>query len=281
MTPTAKFADIVLPTNTYMERNDLCLGGISLFYGYMNKAINPIGESKSHFQIANELANRLGIHDYSNKTEEEWLREIVAGCKDITDYSTFKQQGVHKIKLAQPVVCFEDQIKDPVNHPFLTPSGKIEIYSQEIAAMADPLLPPIPKYIESWEGPNDPLAKKYPLQLITSHTRRRAHTQFDNVPWLIELYHQAVMINTADARQRSIKDGDLVMIFNDRGKMVIPANVTERIIPGVVDIPEGAWYNPDENGIDRGGCANILTRDGSSPGGAFACNTALVQVEKS
>lgn len=280
MTATAKFADIVLPTNTYMERNDLTTGGIGLFYGYMNKAIDSLGESKSHFEIATELAARLGVSDYTDKTEKEWLIEIVDECKDIPDYDIFKKQGVHKVKFPQPFVCFEKQISDPVNNPFPTPSGRIEIYSQEIADMGKPMLPPIPKYIEAWESHNDPLADKYPLQLVTTHTGRRAHTQFDNILWLRELYPQAISINTADAQIRGIKDGDIVKVFNDRGEMIIPAKVTERIMPGVVDIPQGAWYDPDENGVDRGGCANILTKDVISPGGAFPSNTALVQVEK-
>ncbi len=69
-------------------------------------------------------------------------------------------------------------------------------------------------------------------------------------------------------------------VFNDRGEMIILAEVIERIMPGVVDIPQGAWHDPDENGVDRGGCANILTKDVISPGGALCSNTALVQVEK-
>lgn len=77
-----------------------------------------------------------------------------------------------------------------------------------------------------------------------------------------------------------IRNGDIVMVYNDRGKDVLPASVTERIVPGVVDIPEGAWYDPDENGVDRGGCPNILTRDEPSPGGSFASNTALVEIKK-
>jgi len=279
MTATAKFADIVLPTNTYMERNDLCQGGVSLFYGYMNKAIDSLGESKSHFQIATELAARLGISDYSDKTEEEWLREIAEQCKDIPDYDLFKEEGVRKIKPVPPIVCFEKQISDPANNPFPTPSGKIEIYSREIADAANPLLPPIPQYVEAWESRNDPLAEKYPLQLITIHTARRAHSQFDNIPWLRELYPQAISINTIDAQARGIRDGDMVKIFNERGKMVIPSNVTERIMPGVVEIPQGAWYDPDDNGVDRGGCANVLTKDGVAQGAAFPTNTALVQVE--
>ncbi len=96
----------------------------------------------------------------------------------------------------------------------------------------------------------------------------------------IRLEAQAVLINSADARARGIVDGDMVRVFNDRGQMIIGAKVTERIMPGVVDVAEGAWYDPDKNGVDRGGCANVLTRDKPSPGGAFCSNTALVQVEK-
>jgi anaerobic dimethyl sulfoxide reductase subunit A len=280
MSPTARYADIVLPINTFLERNDITTGGAGPFYGYMNKVIDSVGESKSHFEICVELAARLGISDYSDKTEDEWIREVVNDCKDIPDYDTFKKQGVHKVKFSKPFVAFEDQISDPVNHPFGTPSGKIEIYSQMISDRNDPEIPPLPKYIEAWESRNDPLSKKYPLQLVTPHPKRRAHSQFENTPWLRELVPQALSINTADAKTRGIKDGNMVRVFNDRGEMIIPAMVTERIIPGVVSIPEGAWYDPDENGIDCGGCVNIFTKDVVSSGGAFCSNTALVQVAK-
>ncbi len=280
MTATARYADIILPTNTYMERNDLCTGGIGPFYGYMNKAIDSVGESKSHFEICAELADRLGIPHFSDKSEEEWLKVVVAGCKDLLDYNTFKRDGVHKLKLAEPFVCFEKNISDPVNNPFPTPSGRIEIYSKTLADANNPMLPPIPKYIETWESQNDLLAKKYPLQLVTTHTGRRAHTQFENIPWLRELYPQSISIHSVDAELRGIKDGDMVRVFNDRGEMIIPARVTERIVPGAVDIPQGAWFDPDDKGVDRGGCTNILSRDVISPGGAFPSNTALVQVEK-
>jgi anaerobic dimethyl sulfoxide reductase subunit A len=87
-------------------------------------------------------------------------------------------------------------------------------------------------------------------------------------------------MSTADARARGIAEGDMVRVFNDRGEVRIPAKVSERIMPGVVDLPQGAWFDPDERGVDRGGCANVLTNDKSSPCGALVTNTALVQVEK-
>jgi anaerobic dimethyl sulfoxide reductase subunit A len=176
-------------------------------------------------------------------------------------------------------VALRKQIEDPANNPFPTPSGKIEIYSQQWADLNEPELSPVPKYIETWESRNDPLAGKYPLQLITTHSKRRANNQYDNIPWLRELEPQSVLMNTADAKARGIKNGDLARVFNDRGEVIIPAKVTERIIPGVVDIPQGAWYEPDDKGVDRGGCANVLTKDAYSPGGSFPYNTSLVEVE--
>ena len=280
MTPGAKFADILLPCSTFLERNDMAQWSATWFYGYQNKVIEPLGESKSSWDICKELAKRLDIPHFFDKTEDETLRDMVKGCADIKDYDAFKKQGLHKMHPAEPHVAFRDEIEDPENNPFGTPSGKIEIYSQLIAELNNPEIPPVPKYLESWEGPTDPLHKKYPLQLLTTHFKGRAHSQFHNVPWIREVLPQTVLISSSDARARGIKDGDLVRVFNDRGQMIIPARVSQRMMPGVVDVPQGAWYEPDEKGVDRGGCANILTKDAYSPGGACCTNTALVQVEK-
>lgn len=279
MTATAKFADILLPVSTFMERNDIALGGVPPAYGYVNKVIEPLYESRSPLEICRGLAERLGISVYSGKTEDEWLREMLKDSY-VPDYDTFKKKAVYRVERSEPRVAFKEQIEDPENNPFPTPSGKIEIYSQRLADMNNPEIPPIPKYVETWESRNDPLAARYPLQLITTHFKRRTHTQFDRVPWLRELGVQAISINSVDAEARGINDGDDVKVFNDRGEIIIPAQVTERIMPGVVDLPQGSWYSPDEKGVDGGGCANVLTRDQASPGGAFPFNTALVQIEK-
>jgi anaerobic dimethyl sulfoxide reductase subunit A len=279
MTPTAKFADIVLPTSTFLEKNDIAIGEGVPFYGYMARAIETLYESKSQLDIATELADHLGLSGYNDKTEDEWLRDMVRESL-IPDYDEFKQKGIYQPEISEHYVAFQKEIEDPENHPFHTPSGKIEIYSQRLADMNHPMLPPIPKYIETWECRNDPLVVKYPLQFISTHFKRRAHSQFENIPWLRELQRQTVLINTVDADARGIRDGDEVRVFNDRGEMIIRAEVTERIMPGVVDMGQGAWYAPDKKGVDRGGCANILTRNEISPGGAIPFNTCLVEVQK-
>ena len=279
MTATARLADIIFPTPTFLEKNDMIASGAVPFYGYLKKIIEPMGETKSQLEIAMALAEQLGIGDFNTRSDEDWVKEI-AGGSVIPSYEEFKRKGVYRIPLAEPHVAFEKQVADPEHHPFPTPSGKIEIYSEELAAKNEPYLPPIPKYFDPWEGPRDPLIKKYPLQLLTTHFKRRAHSQFETVPWLRELQEQALLISATDAKARGIAEGDPVRVFNDRGEVIVPAKVTERIMPGVVDLPQGAWFSPDERGVDRGGCANVLTNDKSSPCGALVTNTSLVQVEK-
>jgi anaerobic dimethyl sulfoxide reductase subunit A len=283
MTPTAKFADILLPVNGAMERNDIATSWLGEpCYIYVNKAIETLYDTKSDYDICCELAPRLGIENFGEgKTEDEWLRHLSqTRPQDIPDYDAFKAAGVQKVKLAEPVVAFKQQIEDPQNNPFPTLSGKKEIFSEHLAEWNNPLLPPIPKYIEGPEGPSDPLKEKYPLQLLTRHPKLSAHSSMQKIPWLTELEPNAAGMNPADAIPRGISDGDKVMVFNDRGKIVLPARLTERVMPGVVDIRQGAWYDPDENGVDQGGNPNVLTLDEHSPGGAYPTNGALVQIKK-
>ncbi len=279
MTATARYADIVLPTTTYMERNDIAFGVGMAYYGFQRKVIEPRGECKPQREIARELAARLGIANYDEETEEGHLRGL-AKKAGIPDYDAFREKGIHRIRLPEPYVAFKKQIEDPGNNPFPTPSGKIEIYSQQLADMGNELIPPIPKYIEPWEGPNDPLAEKYPIQLITNHSKRRALAKWDTIPWLRELIPQAIVINPDDAKARGIRNGDMVRVFNDRGEVRVPARVTSRIMPGVAILPSGAWYNPDKDGVDIGGCANVLTSDKPSAGGSYCYNSVLVQIAR-
>jgi anaerobic dimethyl sulfoxide reductase subunit A len=286
MTATARYADILLPVATHWERSDITRPWLSgPYFLYLNKVIEELPEVKTDFQICRELASRLGISlTFMEMPEEEAIGQIMDSIGDmkeeIPDLETFKKDGVHKIKMPGPGVCFKEQIEDPENNPFPTPSGKIEIYCQRIADLNNAEIPPIPNYIEPWEGPDDPLTETYPLQMVTIHHRTRAHSCFDNNTWLKDLEPQSLWINTRDAEIRGIRDGDEVKVFNDRGVIVIPAKVTERIMPGVVSLGEGAWYRPDDRGRDRGGNPNVLTRNHYSPGGSFPFNTSLVQVEK-
>ena len=287
MTATARFADIVLPVTTIWERNDFARPWLSgSYFLYLNKVIEPVGEVRSDIDIFRDLAARLGLpQPFAGISEEDGIRMMVDGMGDVVgeipDFQTFKREGVHKMKLSGPRLCFKAEIEDPGKHPFPTLSGKIEIYSKVLAGLNNAEVPPVPKYVEPWEGPEDPLTEKYPLQLITVHVKPRAHSCFANNPWLKDIEPQSLSISAKDAQLRGIADGDSVRVFNDRGETIVQAAVSERIMPGVVSLGEGAWYQPDHQGRDRAGSVNILTRDVYSPGGAFPSNSALVQVQRS
>jgi len=212
--------------------------------------------------------------------------------KEHIDFETFKKKGLLRLG-EQPFIAFEEEIKNPAENPFQTPSGKIKIYSleldktdfevQEYSSVLPEYrkIPPIPTFIECEELPTAQNAKRFPLQLTTPHCKYRAHSQFWNIPQLRKLYRHEVWINPVDAKHRSINDGDLVRMYNDRGAIIVYAKVTDRIFRGVVRCYEGAWYDPDNDGVDRGGCVNVLTDDMlTSPAGASNFNTCLVEIAK-
>ena len=302
ITPTGIWADYLLPVATHFERHDVALPWYKgHYYIHRPKVIQPLGESKSDFQIFTELAYRLGFgpgynpratRDYFKNDDAvdeaylaAWWEKVQHHQHADMSWEEFKKRGVYKIKLDKPHVAFRDQIEKGV--PFQTPSGRIEILSTVLAQTPDftrtqygYFIPAIPKWIEPWESLNSPKTKDFPFHLISPHPRWRTHSIFNNIPWLRETYEQEVTINASDAKRLGIKTGDTVEVFNDRGTCVVPAYVTERCMPGVAVLHEGAWMDVDENGVDRSGNPDFLTLDEPSPAGAFAYNTVLCNIRK-
>jgi anaerobic dimethyl sulfoxide reductase subunit A len=195
------------------------------------------------------------------------------------DRMAASNQGVHSRPVTKPAVALADFRADPEAHPLPTPSGRIEVFSKALHDMADPTIPAVPQYIQEWESPFGDSA--YPLQAIGHHTMARVHSTHDNNDWLEEAFPHRVFINELDARSRGIADGDEVRVWNDRGEMALRCRVTPRIMPGVVDIPQGAWWSPDDDGVDRRGCINVLTSERWTPlAHATAQHTVMVEVER-
>jgi anaerobic dimethyl sulfoxide reductase subunit A len=276
VTPTARYADILLPATTFWERNDVHTpwAGAGHYAIFMRQAIPPVGECRNDLDICADLARRLAIAGYSDRTEDEWLRELTRDTID--DFDRFRERGVARLPAPEDAVAFAREIRDPERHPFSTPSGRIEIYSTSLAANPDPYglgaIPPIPTWIPDAADP------RYPLRLVTPKSRARTHSIHDNQPILSRADRDDVWVHPADAAARGITDGDRVRVFNDRGATFLPVRVTDRIAPGVVSIKEGAWFTPGADGQDTRGCANVLTSDRASPAGASPFNSCFVDV---
>ena len=291
LTPTTRFADLVLPACTQFETwgvEDGWKYGDELIL--MPKLVEPLGESKSDYRICAEIAERLGIGKAytEGRDERAWVEWVLERYREkrfpnLPTLDEFEQSniGVYADPVTQPEIAFADFRADPQAHPLNTPSGKIEIFSPRLHAKNDPGIPAIPKYIQEWESPFGDEAKQYPLQAIGHHTLHRVHSTHDNNDYLDEAFPQRVFINPIDADARGIRDGDSVRVFNARGEIVLPCRITNRIMPGVVDIPQGAWWTPDENGVDRRGNVNVLTSERWTPlAFASAQQTIMVEVTK-
>ena len=298
MTVSARYADILLPDVSNVEQADLVNQGAAGSLGYIisaNQAIKPMFECKTIYDICTGIADKLGVKDKftEGKTQDQWLREIHAGLQQtvpgLPDFDALRTMGIWKTKNPDgPVVPLKTFRDDPVTNKLATASGKIEIFSKALYDLNQTWTLPegehinaLPVYAETRESPSDPLRKKYPLQCIGHHYKARTHSTYGNVAWLKDAHPQMAWVNIQDAKQRGIKDGDRIRVHNDRGTIEIIANVTPRIAPGVISVPQGAWYRPDQNGIDQGGCVNTLTTWAPTPlAKANGQHSNLVEIEK-
>jgi anaerobic dimethyl sulfoxide reductase subunit A len=276
ITPTARYADIILPATTFWERNDMHTpwAGGGHYAIFMNKAVEPAGECRNDFDICADLAKRLGVTDFSDKNEEGWLREL---SKDaIDDFDAFRANGLARLPAPDDAVAFAREIREPEKYPFTTPSGKIEIYATRLAEDQNMCglgpIPPIPTWIPDTPDPT------YPLQLCSPKSRARTHSIHGNQPVLERADKDDVWVHPADAKARGIVDGQKVRVFNDRGASILPARVTDRMMKGVVSIKDGAWFTPNADGADTHGCCNVLTGDRAAPSGASTYNSNFVEI---
>jgi anaerobic selenocysteine-containing dehydrogenase len=306
-----QFADIILPVSTKFEEQDIGDDtGNGQFYTtfHEKQCIEPLGESRSDYEIVCMIAEKLGLlEEYTGgKTVEEKIRSSFEtwGIQDMITYEDFEEKGYFVIptdpewkKRPAGLKEFHD---NPDNHPLKTPSGKIEFYSQNLARHfpEDMERPPVPHWIERGLSHDERLsserAKKYPLLLMSNHGRWRVHAQCDDITWTREAptckvkgpdgyKYEPLWINPADAAARGIELGDVISVRNERGTVLGGAYVTERIMPGVVYMDHGARYDPIVPGeLDRGGAINTITPHNTTSKNAtgMAVSGFLVEVEK-
>lgn len=289
LTASAKFADILLPGVSPLERNDISMPWqYGEFLGFARQVVEPLGESRLEYDWLAEVAEGLGLSKEftEGRSAGEWLHHLYNDLRlketELPPYEEFSRGGVFRYRNTPPVIAFEQQVLDPINHPFPTESGKIEIFAPKVYRTEyRDFFPAIPRYVEPPEGVSDPLSAKYPLQLIGWHTGRRTHSTHDNNSDLRKAEPQQLYIHPKDANARELHDGETVLVLNDRGKIRVSIKITDNIMPGVTALAQGAWYAPDKTGVDTAGCINTLTSLRPTPyARGNPQHTNLVEVRK-
>lgn len=282
-TATAKHADIVLPVTTSLERNDIGGSPRDPYVLAMHQAIRPQHQARHDLDIFSELSSRLGFAAAftEGRDERAWIRHIFDRCGEAQravgatwpTFENFWQAGYVRLPApAKDFVYLEDFRAAPEAHPLATQSGKIELFSETLATYGDPAFAPHPEWRPPVEWLGAPQADEYPLHLISIQPADRLHSQLDPSPQVQENKTAGVetlYMHPDDAERRSILAGARVRVFNTRGETRGGAVLTDGVMPGVVVMSTGAWFDPEEGGesqVERAGNPNVLTLDiGSSP----------------
>ncbi|MGY6655407.1 molybdopterin-dependent oxidoreductase [Amycolatopsis sp. TRM77291] len=294
----ARFADVIFPVATSLEREDFAAGRFDITLSAMHKAVEPPPGVRSDYEIFSVLADRLGFAKQftEGRDERAWVRELYertrAGMADTVTLPPFEEFWERdQIDLPEPVDLqygsFTLLREDPERYPFDTPSGRIEITSDTIASFGYDDCPGHPVWLEprEWLGraPTDR------LHLVSNQPRRRLHSQYDNGTHSAQgkvAGHEPVLVHPLDAQARGITSGEVVRLWNSRGACLAGAVVTDEVRQGVIVLATGAWFDPVDPGaagsLDRHGNPNVLTSDkGTSRlAQASSAGTALVGLER-
>ncbi len=251
LTPTARYCDVVFPAAAALEKEDIGLPWHGNYLLYKPRAVTPPGQARSDYDALCDLADRLGFGEAfsEGRGEADWVQHFI-DLSEIPDAAAFKQTGIYWAP-EQERVGLEDFAADPARFPLSTPSGRVEIASQRYQQETG--FPAIP----TWRQP--PADTRYPLRLVTPKSPHRTHSQGSNIAEIRQKAAHCLEMHPQDAASRGIAAGDWVRVFNDQGATHATARLTGDLIPGVICLPEGVWFELDENGADRAGSANMLT----------------------
>ncbi len=295
-TAATRWADIVFAASSPLERDDMSVGGTysnDKIYA-MKKVIEPVGDSRSDFDIFAGLAALLGVEAQFLESEQfpdymDILKFAYAktGAAADTPFEEFWERGYAWQKAppeARKWVRHADFYADPEANHLHTESGKIEMFCAQIAGMNLADCPGMPVWLEPHEYLGN--AAEGQLHVVSPHPWFRLHSQMGNSERLRDLYmvqgREPVRINREDAAARGIADGDLVELYNDRGTVIAGAVLSDDIMPGVVSIYEGGWPQLDSKGRCNSGLVNFVTstQAASALSQATTANTCLVSLRK-
>ena len=268
ITETAKYADYVFPATTQLEHWDIGDSWGQVYININQPAIAPLGEAKPNSQFFRLMAQEMG---YTEECFKESDKDIVKSAFDSDkpylegiDFDYMQKNGWARYKIPEPFLPHAEG-------NFGTTSGKCEFISQSSGL-------PAYKEVAYTEGEK----ADYPLQLLSIKNTKGFHNSTHaNVKHLQEKEGRLWLdIHPEDAKTRDIQNGDELMAFNQRGKVILEAKVTERIRPGVVCMPHGYWPSLVKGGQASNNLTDDRLTDMTAWGGGAALQDCRVQVAK-
>ncbi len=312
ITPSGLWADVLLPIATHFERHDVGLPWYKgHYYIHRPKVIEPLGETKTDFQVFTELAYRIEKIDpavadfgrrYNPKAKRDyfhdndaadeaylvdwWKNRVQAHQGVKMSWEEFKKHGVYKFRLDRPLVAFRGADPRRQAVPDARPARSRSCRRRWPTSRTGRGRSTATRF-RTFRNGSSPSSRSTTKRRGNSpstwspRTRAGAPTRSSTTfPGCAKPTSRRSRSTPAMRRKRGIRTGDIVEVWNERGRVVVPAYVTERCMPGVVVLYEGAWMDLDKDGSDRAGNPDFLTLDEPSPAGAFAYNTILVNFKK-
>ena len=292
-TATARHADIVLPCTMTLEREDIGANGNDPLMIAMKAVAQPYGEARDDYAIFADLAQRLGMREAFTQGRDvrQWLEHLYEPARaalaeqghDAPSFATFWERGEVELPQRPDDGGFLRRFRDdPAGHPLATPSGRIEIVSERIASFGEADCPGHPVWLAQQHVPD----QEAPLWLVANQPATRLHSQLDFGAHSVGAKHrgrEVALMHPDDAGARGIQDGDIVRLFNARGACLAGVTLTEDMCRGVIQLPTGAWYDPQDPEEERPLCVhgnpNVLTRDVGTSNLAQGCTGQLTTVE--
>jgi biotin/methionine sulfoxide reductase len=293
----AKMADIVLPATSVLERDDIGFGTLDSLLVAMKAIDPPPGEARDDYAIFSALARRLGCdatftegldaRGWIERLYAKWVDDMAGRGYACPSFEDFWADGAIALpRPARPGQMFDAFRADPVGRALRTPSGRIELYSPAVAGFGYDDCPGHPTWFAPAEWLGAPAAARHPLHLLSDQPSTKLHSQLDFSAYSLGRKiagREPVLMHPRDAAARGIADGDVVRVFNDRGACLAGARVTDEMMPGVVKLSTGAWWDPDRPGesdaLCRHGNANVLTRDAGASRLSQGCTAQSCLVE--
>jgi len=300
-TATARFADIVFPATSPLEREDFSRGTSEMSMTPMPQVLQPYAESRDDFEILKALAERLGFNEKftEGRSSRQWVEhlwqvtqeEAARAGGSLPDFAQFwagETVRIDPLDLSDRVFTLEAFRRDPEASPLKTPSGRIEIFSETIASFKLTDCAGHPKWFDKQEFLGSERAQQFPLALNSNQPVTRLHSQYDfgRISKQSKIRgREAMQMHPDDAQQRGVQDGDIVRVFNDRGACLAGVVVSDTVRAGVVVLPTGAWFDPMDpslpDSLEVHGNPNVLTPDigTSTLAQGTSAHSCLVEVE--